>query len=241
MTTMRLLILSATAILAVFAPAQIGKMDPFDFHVSNVEILQDRRVQSTLGVTEAQRGAMNRFAQVNQKELGALQQEYQKAGKDPRQALSDPRSRGYFLELKTNVCFQLTKAQLHRLSQITLQSVGIQSILDDVVAKKIGLSSSQLTKERSVYQSGAKQATDLQEKVVAPIRTRYLQIKPKSREEAEALGGKFRDEIKKALQPVLPQVKAISNGTEANMKSILTASQRSIFASLQGPKYTPGK
>ncbi|MEZ5163708.1 MAG: hypothetical protein R2688_08140 [Fimbriimonadaceae bacterium] len=74
----------------------------------------------------------------------------------------------------------LTAGQLKRLREITLQNAGPVAMMDPTVAKKIGLSDSQLKSIRSRFDSDAKKADGIQEKAFKPIIDKYKAKKPKT-------------------------------------------------------------
>jgi Spy/CpxP family protein refolding chaperone len=98
MKIIRTLVLSLASLMAVAIFAQSGaqpKMDTFNFHVSDLSVLQDRRVQTELKVTDQQRARMNTFADRHNQRLQSLAQEYEKQKKNPLEINSDPKAVGY--------------------------------------------------------------------------------------------------------------------------------------------------
>src|SRR5688572_8244925 len=158
---------------AVFAGAQgLDKLDPFWFHCSDVQILQAKEIQKEIRLTEAQRNKMNVFAQRHQAKLTALGAEYEKK-KKPQDPQKDPRLVGYFLELKKNVMAQLSTAQLKRLGEISLQRLGMASLMDDKVGARVGLSKTQINSLRNVFQDGGKKYASVERSAAEPVLNKY--------------------------------------------------------------------
>jgi hypothetical protein len=214
-------------------------MDDFQFHAADVALLQMKPVQKELGVTEAQRTRMNQFADAHRAKLQQMQKDYEKAKKNPEDAAKDPRLVGYFYELKLNVMRQLKPAQLKRLSEISLQRVGLAALTDEKVSTKVGMSKDQLAKMRAAFQAGGQKYADAERKAAQPILDKYKDKKVKDQKEAQALQKQFNGELQAAMKKAQPQLAAIKAQAEKAMKTILTAAQVSKYQSLLGKPFKP--
>jgi hypothetical protein len=241
---MKLLKLLPFALLCAAACAfaqgsALAGMDPFQFHAADVQILQAKPVQAELKISEAQRNAMNKFAAQHRKHLEDLEQEYEKKKKPMSDAQKDPRIVGYFLELKTNVMRQLSKYQLKRLSELSLQRAGMAAITDDVVAKKVGLTTAQLTKYRDAFKTSGEKYAAAEQKAAAPVLAKYKNKKPKDAKEAEALRKQYNSDLEAALKKASPTLNAIRAQAEKTLLGLLTAKQKKAWTAVQGKPFKP--
>lgn len=235
MKTFRTIILLLLAATAVMATAQ----DSFDRYCAKVQILQDRRVQNEVGITEAQRKKMNEFAAAHQKKLQAYQQSL--AGKTPDMKVLQ----GYMTDLNKKVLTVLTGPEIIRLRQLNLQAAGLSGLADEVIAKKIGMTSAQLTKFRTTLQTGQVAVAKILQNAIAPIQKRYepkvAVYKGHEKDHVKELQGlqkAYYEEATAAQQRVKPQVTAITKQTEAKLQAIITPAQKATWIALQGKKFT---
>lgn len=122
--------LFSLSLVALSALAFAG--DPFDFHVSDIRLLTTKEVRDDLKVTQAQRDKMNRHAKAFDGQMASMKGA-------PENEASAKKMMGFEKTLKEKVLAELTSNQVKRLREITLQSVGILSFLDDKVAERCGL------------------------------------------------------------------------------------------------------
>ena len=218
----------------VLAIAQ--KMDPFDLHVASLKVLEDRSVQRELGVTAAQRDKMNEYANTYNTELKAYQAQRQKDHKMPT---LDDTVADMLDKVKQNVMAVLSPSQLRRLREISLQAFGLNGIMDDTVAKRVGLSTSQLSKMRKTYADGSKQANDIMSKAMQPVNQKF-KVKPKNAQQEQTMENQYVQQSKLAMSMVMPQVQKVNDQTQAQMLGIITSKQRAAYLALQGkPFHTP--
>ena len=215
-----------------------GGMDPFFFHTADVQLLQAKPIQTELKITEAQRTAMNKFATKHREKLEALEKKYEKEKKSMADAQSDPMIVAYYLELKTNVMLQLSKTQLKRLSELSLQRVGMAALTDDVVATKVGLNKSQLAKFRDAFKSNGLKFQKAQQEAMAPIRKKYEGKKPKDEKEATTLRNQYNADMEAVMKKAGPKLESIQKAAEKQLLSLLTSAQQSTFKSYQGKIFT---
>ncbi|HXH59751.1 MAG TPA: hypothetical protein VNI20_00175, partial [Fimbriimonadaceae bacterium] len=169
-----------TVLLAVLglAPFVAHATDEFDFYFADVAILQAKEVQRDLGVTNAQRDAMNVHATwLNTKRNEIAEQV--KGGKLTADD-ADKKMTGYLMTLKKDVLGELTDSQLKRLREITLQRDGLLPLLDQKMADRLKISASQLKTLRDGFIENNKKAQALSDKVLKPIKDKYEGMHPKS-------------------------------------------------------------
>lgn len=226
------------AALATSSAAQASQ-DPFWFHCADVALLQAKEIQADIKLSTAQRDRMNTFAKRHQDRVVALGKEYEAKKKTQEDLGKDPRLVGYFLELKKNVMGQLSATQLKRLGQISLQRLGVASLMDDKVGAKVGLSKTQIANLRTAFQSGGKKYSTAEQAAVQPVINRYKDKKPKDQKAAEALQKQFQAEMQAAMKKAAPNLLKIKSATEKSMAAILSAKQKATYQALLGPAFKP--
>lgn len=223
----RSLLLLPVLLLAGAALAQ----DTFETHVADVGLLQAKQVQTDVGITAAQRAKMNAAADAHKKRL----EEYQKQMRALGSMTPDKRKlQGFFETLKKDVFAVLTKPQIARLRELTLQRLGLISLTDKQVADRVGLSPTQVLGLRKAFESGRTKFVAAQQAAAGPILAPYKGRKPKSQEEAAALRKEIEGKLKTASVRVKPQLEAIGKQTDAAMLAVLTAPQRAKWTALKG-------
>ena len=216
---------------ALFAAAVASAQDAFDTHVADVGLLQARQVQDDVKITAAQRTKMNAAADAHRKRLEAYQKQLQAlGGGQPDRA----RMQGFFDTLKKDVFAVLSPAQIARLRQLTLQRLGLISLTDNDVAKRVGLSPAQVGGLKKAFQSGRAKFVALQKSAAAPILAPYKNRKAKDQAEAAALRKEVEGKLKVASVKVKPQLEAIGKQTDVAMLAVLTAPQKAKWAALKG-------
>lgn len=235
-----LTLLVVFATLAGGAVAQ-GKMDSFDVHVASLRVLEGRDVQKEIGISALQRDKMDKFAEGYNNDLKAYVAQLRKSGKDPS-TLHGPDSKMLELlaNLKRNVLGLLTSEQLKRLREISLQAFGLNGLLDDTVAKKVGLSDDQLKKLRAEYDAGSKKANDLIEQAVLPVNNQFKNAKPKTDADKRATLTSYETKRKAALDKVMPTVQKVRKETRDKILGMITKEQKNTFLALQGKPFKPG-
>lgn len=222
---------TTTLLLAALAGAQ-GKLDVFDAHCADIMLLQAKPVQTTLGITLAQRERMNKHADNHRRELAALEAQTKGKKIDPR-----PQLLSYYNELKKNVLAELTPAQVRRLREISLQRVGDAALCDKDVAARIGVSDAQLQKIQGIYSEGVQQFSKLEQgtlqKVLAPYKGRVA----KTKEEAAKLNAEVRTKLEAAKKSISPQMDKLRASYRARMLAVLTSSQKAAYESLRGKPF----
>lgn len=205
--------------------------DSFDTHVADVGLLQAKVVQTDVGITAAQRTKMNAAAEQHKKRL----QEYEKQLKALGTTSPDKRRlKGMFDILKKDVFAVMTKGQIKRLRELTLQRIGLISLTDDQVAAKVGLTPTQVGKIKQAFQAGRTKFVALQRSTAEPILAPYKDRKPKNAAEQTSLRKEIDAKLKVASVKVKPKLEAIGKETDAAMMAVLTAPQRAKWNALKG-------
>ncbi|HWA83175.1 MAG TPA: hypothetical protein VG820_07080 [Fimbriimonadaceae bacterium] len=231
-----------SVLIALVGAALAGAVDSFDYHCANIALLQDKSVQKEIGITEAERSQMNKFADAHRARLAA----YQKGlnGAAPNAKVLD----GYMNDLKSQVVGVMNPAQVKRLRELNLQAAGLIGLLDQVVATKIGFSDAQFKKYRDTYLTGRKEAETLFRNTIVPLDKKYQNLaapykghEKEHEAELKTLSEQYVAEAKQAQSRIKPRVDAITKATEEKMRALITAKQKATWLALQGKKFTPGK
>ncbi|MDR3690185.1 MAG: hypothetical protein P4L46_12450 [Fimbriimonas sp.] len=225
---------------SISAIALCQKMDPFDFHVADIRLITDKRIQSEIRLAPAQITMMNALADENRRKLRAYQEQVAKAGRDPNRIPdTDPILQKTYLELKQQVLSHLSPAQLKRIRELTLQSVGLSGMLDAVVAKRVGLSEAQLKKAIQIYTKGSNASHQIELKVREEVIAPYKTIRPKTQQEAQALNDKIGALLRAAMAKRQPEIKKIALQTRKEFESVVSPSQLAAYKALGGKTFKP--
>lgn len=227
MKTSAKILLAASALLA--APvAQAQRLDPFDSHCADIVILQAKEVQKDLGITEAERKQMNVFADRHRAALEQLQKT-----KTTQQNLQQ-QVMNLLQQLKNNVLGTLTPAQVRRLREITLQRVGLASLCDPAVAKRLGMSDAQLKRLQSTYQEGARKFAETERATIEPVLAPYKGKTAKTEAEAKRMNAEVQAKLAAVRPKLQPRLEAIRADYNKRMRGILTSSQWNGYNALRG-------
>jgi DNA polymerase III gamma/tau subunit len=218
----------------------LAAMDPFDFHAADVVILQAKKVQQDIKLTEAQRAQMNKAADWHRGQLKAYEEELKAKKVDPRTLPNpNPRLLSMYTALKERVLTHLTPAQLRRLREISIQRAGIGALADEKVATRVGMSAAQLKQFRSIFTAAARQAAQVQQSALQAVAQKYKNVKPKDQADGQRLQKQAQAELRAAGQKVQPRLNAIETQTQAKLKAVLTAKQMAAYEALRGPRFVP--
>jgi hypothetical protein len=215
------------------------KGDSFDTHTADYRLLLSKKIQAEVGITAAQRDALNKAADHERAVATPYLQQLQKEGKDESFLRTDPKYAGFLLELRNNVFAQLSAAQLKRLRELTLQSVDIGGVLDVIVAKKIGMSVDQLTKVRAIYDEGVKKSSAIVKQVDAKVLTPYKDVHARTQTEQKALNTRLMSERSAELKKHKPEFDQIEKQTKGKVQTVLTPAQLAAYHALQGKPFKP--
>jgi len=227
-----------TAILALVATTATFA-DAFDERTANVALLQMKAVQTDLKISEAQRKKMNVHAEWFNKEAEKVRAAWVKTAQGKTNPPPPPTAKLQALEqsLKGKVFKELSQFQIKRLREITIQQAGVLALLDDNIAKKIGMSATQITSLKTRFQSNAEKAGKIQSAALSPINNKYKDKKPKDQKEAEALQSQYQKEVQAAAKKIEPQLAALRKDFETFVNSTLTAPQKSAWTALKGKPF----
>jgi hypothetical protein len=204
--------------------------DDFDRHVADVVILQIKPVQKELGITDTQRAKMNRAADEHRAELAAYEKQLEASKGKPESS----RLLSYFKQLRDSVLNDLSATQIRRLRELTLQHIGLVGLADQVVAKRVGLSDSQLKTVRQDIVRGQNAVKALSEATEKPLAAKYRSMKATSQADHAKLVQQFNQQLESVLRP---KIAAMEQKDKVQILAILTAKQRAIWKSLQGKPY----
>jgi hypothetical protein len=229
-------------LILFFAASVAGAVDSFDYHCANIALLQDAQVRAEVGISEAQRTQMNKFADAHRARLLTYQKKL--AGKAPdMQVLS-----GYLEDLKRNVVGTMTAPQVKRLRELNLQAANLIGLLDQTVAAKIGMVGAQFTKYKNNYINGKNSAENILRQAILPIDQKYQRLaapykgkEQQHKAELEQLGKQYQAEVESARKAVQPRVDAITKQTQQQLQSSLTPQEISAWNAIKGKPFHPKK
>ncbi len=228
----------ATAGLLLSVGTALAQGDAaFYRHVADIEILQAKSVQADLKVTEAQRAKLNAHADWYNKGTEAA---LKAAGEKPSEAQQrDARAKLGALQrqLRDRVLGELTSTQLRRLSQISLQRLGILAVLDETIAARIGLSAAQRKTIGDSWNETGQKVAALERRTREPIYNRYKDRKPKDEADAKRLQGAYDKEMSEVTTKNKPEVDRLKAGFEGVVSRTLTAGQKKTWEDLKGPAF----
>jgi len=229
---------STLVLISSLAIASFAVADDFDRKVAGFQLLQDKKVQAELKITEAQRAKLNKHADGFNAKLAAYQKELEaQAKKAQKQVQPDPKRMNALMEdLKKKVLAELSAAQLIRLRELSLQAVGVTALGDDLVAAKVGLSAAQKQKVRTIVKSGLDAANKLMAQADANARKGIKE--PKSEAEAKKAQETYGKRMEAEQKKIQGQLQKIRQDTIQNALKVLNAQQNETWKKLQGKPYT---
>jgi hypothetical protein len=213
--------------------ASVSFADDFDKKVAVIYLLQDKKVQAELKITEAQREKMNKLSEPYNKKVKAITD---KVGKNGPTEAQQKELNAEITKLRASVLNLLTAPQLKRLRELSLQAIGLGALADDVVAAKLGLNQKQVTKIRSELSAGMKA---LEEAQMDFHKRAMKDIKePKTDKEREAAAKLYQSRIEKMSKEIETKLSSIRKNTESKVLACLTAAQKTAWKNLNGKWYT---
>lgn len=220
--------------------AAIGSAQSFEEKIANVALLQNKDIQDELGITESLRNKLNTYADEFNAKANKAQEDFQK--KNPNATAASPelikQIEGYQKTMEKNVLGALSKAQLKRLSEITLQASGFPAMMDPNVAKQIGLTDAQVKKLRDAFQVSEQNIQRLVEKEQNKIRDKYNK-QYKTEEESKAAQESVNRESAEAMKRIEPEIVKQRNAWLATFKKTVKAIQINRFEALLGKPFKP--
>lgn len=224
--------------LALFAVSTAAlAADEFDFYFADISILQDKKVQAELKITETQRTNMNKHAAWLNTQSQAIDTQVKGGKLTPENA---NKQMGVHLgTLKKKICDELSAAQLKRLREITLQRDGLLPLMDLKMGERIGLTKAQTQKLRDSYIANDKKAKDIQTAAYKPIFDKYAAMKPKDKAEEQKLIDQRNKELEAAQKKIQPQLEALGKSYGTMVDTTLSKEQKDAFAALKGKPFEP--
>jgi len=227
-------------LLVALATTGFAQLDPFDYHCADVVLLQAKEIQTDIGVTEAQRKKMNDAADTHRVRLTTYEAQQKSAKTKDSKEQQTTKLKGFYDELKRGVFGSLTAAQLKRLREISLQRAGLLALLDDVVAKKIGLTGASQTKFKTTFTEGAKSAATIERTNLKPIFDKYEPRMRAAKTEADRkkVEAQMRPELDAASKKIAPQIQQLQGDTQKKLVAILTPQQKTAWTALLGKPFS---
>lgn len=223
--------------LALFS-ALAWSQDSFDFQISSVAILQSKKVQKELGISESLRANMNKTADSFNAKTASLNAKAQKVKSQAEAEKLSKEMDSILDEFRTKILKMLSSAQLKRLREITMQQLGYSALGESAVAKKIGIRSEQLGRIRSTLDSAFKQADDLSRKEMEAATKDLRDKKPKTDAEKKKLAVEFEKRVSAVQKKIEPKLNSIRQQTEKKLLSLLSDSQQKAWSGLKGKPFT---
>lgn len=230
------------AVAALASVSAVHAADAFDVEVADIGLLMAREVQNDMKVTEAQRKKLNTHAEWFNTEANKVQDAYRKqVEKSPKSPPKYPADKITNLtkQLKSKVIKELSTAQVKRLREITIQQAGYLALMDDAVAKKVGLSSTQLKQLRDRFTADEKRIEAIQKEYLTPVINKYKDKKPASEAEAKKLNDQMQKDMQAAQKKAEPRLKTVQSNWFAFIEKTLTKTQMNAFGSLKGRTFKP--
>jgi hypothetical protein len=213
------------------------KPDPFDIEVSDYRIMLSKKVMVELGITAAQKAALNKKSEAERLKVLPYVQQMQKEGKSEAMLQRDPKYIGYVREFRTQTLSVLTAPQLRRLRELSLQSVDLGGVLNESVSKRIGMSPDQLKRARTVFQKGVKQSQDIVLAVNRAVISQYNNKHVKTQAEATALNAEIEQKRQAGIKGKERELLYIQDQTNKQVLAVLTAKQLAAYRALQGKPF----
>ena len=228
-------------VCAALVSAQ-SKHDAFDAEMASVIILQSKPVQAELKISQAQRNSMNKYADAHRADMEKYQKELESKHIDKTKPLPvDPkRVDALFVKMKNAVLNQLSKTQVRRLREISLQQLGFVALTDATVAKKVGLSAAERKKLQTAYDAGLKEADEIAKGAQAQLDLQLQELrkrKPKNEKEEKALMEEAQKKAEQMEKRIDPQIEKVRIATRTKVLKMLTAKQKAAWDKLLGKPF----
>lgn len=226
------------ALFAAFSLFSIAAADDFDKKIAAFQLLQDKKVQTELKLTEAQRTKLNKHADAFNAKAAAYQKELeaqQKKTNKPAQP-DQKRMEAMMTELKAKVLAELSATQMKRLRELSLQAVGVTALGDDLVAARVGLTADQKAKVRTLIKSGLDAANKLMAQADANARKGIKE--PKNQAEFKKAEETYNKRIEAEQKRIQPQLQKLREDTIKKVLAAMNAKQNAAWKQLQGKPYT---
>jgi hypothetical protein len=230
----------AILLLVILSVASLVQADEFDRQIASVIILQDKRVQNELKISEKQRALMNQHADAHRARLQAYYTELEKQNKGKKEPSGPDEARlaELFAELKRNVLRSMSEVQIKRLREISLQQLSFSALADATVAKRVGLSENQLKQIRKHLNDGLQQAGKIEYAAITKATASLQKRQPKTEAEQKKLMEEGQKLAAAASKSVAPQLTKIRTSTQTKIMALLNADQQKRWQELQGKPFS---
>lgn len=231
-------IAKALPIVALIAGAAFSHAD-FDYEVSNIGLMQAKEVQKDMGISEAQRAKLNKHADwlnAQNKKLNSMAEKFAAKKKQPP-AVLQLESIQILKEMKRRVMGELSKQQVVRLRELTIQQAGYLALMDPSVAQKIGLNESKVGQIRSHFEQNNKDLNEAQKAAFDPLAKKYQNADPKAIESDPKKKAEYEKDVQAAQAKVGPKMEALQKDWNSFVEKLLTSQQLSAFKALQGKTF----
>lgn len=229
------LVLPLVIALTLSGAQALAQSTEFDKSIASVMLLTIEPVKKELKLSEAQRAKMNAAA----KPLNEFRNKMfkkQEEGKQPTEAELKQLD-NLTTTMRTKVLAELSKVQLKRLREITLQDAGLVAIATPEVAKELGISASSLKSIRSALDNGADRVGRLMQLSDEKVRKAFAGKNPKTEAEARKLQQQADEMMRKEADALRPQITKIENETQAKVMSLLSKAQQTKYKALLGAPF----
>lgn len=209
----------------------------WDREVADFTLLTLEPVKKELNLTAAQRAKMNAHAQsynVLGKKIEAKLAKNQKISDAEQKQLAKARE-----DLRQKVLNELTPTQLVRLRQITLQQAGLVALGSEEVVRKLGISAPVAKKLRDTINAGLEQSSKILQDVRDRLHKEFAAKQPKTDAERKKVEAQFNKRLDEEMTKAKPKVSKVAEDTERKALALLTATQRSGWATLLGKPFAP--
>lgn len=229
----------AVAILALAGATMALAADAFDRNNANISLLQQREVQQDMGIGEDLRAKLNKHADWFNGEMKKLQDAFQAEAQRTGKAPNPPEAKIQKLQqdFAKRVMGELNDKQIVRLRELTIQSVGFPALMNDDVAKKVGITDKQKQRLRTTFEAMMKKLNAEQEKVLKPIYDKYNAKKPENETEARKLQEDAAKEAEAASKKLEPTIKKLRDDWIITVKKTVKAIQLNRFEALMGKPF----
>ncbi|MDI9639886.1 hypothetical protein QPK87_19550 [Kamptonema cortianum] len=215
--------------------------DSFDYKIADIRVMQDRAVQTDLGIDEALRAKLNKHAAWFDGELKKMQEKHKDRfdpTKPPPNDIVQEMNKKQE-ELKKRVLGELSDAQVKRLRELTIQFAGMPALMEPTIAKRIGLTDAQLKKLRSSFEEMVSKSSKIEQEATKPVYEKFKNRQPANEEEARKLQEEIQKEIAAVQEKIAPKTLKLRDEWFLVIKKTVKAIQLNRFEDLQGKLFKP--
>lgn len=205
--------------------------------VASVELLQSKKLQAEIKLSDAQRDKLNQEAGGYSKRMTAILDDV-KAGKvgpvEAKQSVEEAKT-----SLKSKIMAVLKPEQIVRWGQLSVQQLGVVALFDPVVVAKIGLTKAQAQKLTDAWNSTGQRVANLESTAKKPIIDKYRAMKPSDEAERDKLTKQLQAELADATAKIMPEIEKLKKEFDGVVNATLTDGQKKTWAEIKGPAVKP--